>query len=137
MAELKTYDPKQVSVIVGGSIIKSWNTVTAARDNESWMMTTGTQGESTRTKNANKMGAITLVLPQASDDNAILSAYEISGAQISISIIDKSGISLHSMPEGTVTKTPDAEYGNEAGEREWIIRGDLPIHVPGGNPVTV
>jgi len=137
MGEPKTYDPTQVSVIVGGSIIKSWNTITAAREEESWMMTVGTQGEATRTKNANKMGSITLVLPQASVDNAILSAYEISGAQISISIIDKSGVSLHSMPEGTVAKTPDAEYGKEAVEREWIIRGNLPIHVPGGNPVTV
>jgi len=137
MADTKTYDPSQVVVIVGGSIIKSWNTVTAARDEENFMMTVGTQGEATRTKNANKMGVLTLVLPQASVDNAVLSAFFNSGAQISVSVTDKSGVSLHVIPEATVTKSPDAAYGKEAGEYEWLIRGNLSIHVLGGNPVAI
>jgi len=137
MADTKTYDPSQVVVIVGGSIVKSWNTVTAARDEENFMMTVGTQGEATRTKNANKMGVLTLVLPQASVDNAVLSAFFNSGAQISVSVTDKSGVSLHVIPEATVTKSPDAAYGKEAGEYEWLIRGNLSIHVLGGNPVAI
>lgn len=137
MGDLKTYDPSQVVVIIGGSIVKSWNTVTAARDEENFMMTTGTQGESTRTKNANKMGVITLVLPQASVDNAILSAFWNAGTQISVAVTDKSGVSLHAMPEATVTKSPDAGYGKEAAEYEWLIRGDLSVHVLGGNPVAI
>ena len=137
MGDTKTYDPSQVSVIIGGSIIKSWNTVTAARDEENFMMTVGTQGEATRTKNANKMGVITLVLPQASVDNLILTGFFNLGTQISVSITDKSGVSLHVIPEATVTKSPDASYGKEAGEYEWLIRGNLSVHVLGGNPVAI
>lgn len=137
MGDMKTYDPSQVSVIIGGSIIKSWNTVTAARDEENFMMTVRTQGEATRTKNANKMGVLTLVLPQASVDNLILTGFFNQGTQISVSITDKSGVSLHVIPEATVTKSPDAAYGKEAGELEWLIRGNLTVHVLGGNPVAI
>lgn len=137
MGDTKTYDPSQVVVVVGGSIIKSWNTVTAARDEESFMFTNGTQGEATRTKNANKMGVITLVLPQASVDNLVLSLSWNQGTQISVSVVDKSGASLHVIPEATVTKSPDAVYGKEAGELEWLIRGNLSVHTLGGNPVAI
>ena len=137
MGDMKTYDPSQVSVIIGGSIVKSWISVSAEPDEEGWMMTVGTQGEATRTKNANKMGVVTLVLPQASVDNAILSAFWNAGAQISVAVTDKSGVSLHAIPEATVTKSPDAAYGKEAGEYEWLIRGDLSVHVLGGNPVAI
>lgn len=137
MGDTKTYDPTQVVVVVGGSIIKSWNSVTAARDEENFMMTVGTQGEATRTKNANKMGVITLVLPQASVDNLVLSLSWNQGTQISVSVVDKSGVSLHVIPEATITKAPDAVYGKEAGELEWLIRGNLSVHTLGGNPVAI
>lgn len=137
MGDMKTYDPSQVVVIVGGSIVKSWISVAAARDEENFMMTVGTQGEVTRTKNANKMGVITLVLPQASVDNLTLSGFFNLGTQISVSVTDKSGVSLHVIPEATVTKSPDAAYGKEAGEYEWLIRGNLSVHVLGGNPVAI
>ena len=137
MGDMKTYDPSQVSVIIGGSIVKSWISVSAEPDEEGWMMTVGTQGEATRTKNANKMGVVTLVLPQASVDNAILSVLWNRGTQISVSITDKSGVSLHVIPEATVTKAPPGGYGKEAAEYEWLIRGNLTVHVLGGNPVAI
>ena len=31
---VKTYDPSQVAIIIGGRIIKSWNTVTVTRDED-------------------------------------------------------------------------------------------------------
>ncbi len=137
MGDMKTYDPSEVSIILAGSIIKSWISVSAERDEEAFMMTTGTGGESTRTKNANKMGVITLVLPQASVDNAVLTTLWNAGTQISVAVTDKSGVSLHVIPEATVTKSPDAAYGKEAGEYEWLIRGNLSVHVLGGNPVAI
>lgn len=137
MGDMKTYDPSQVSIILAGSIIKSWISVSAERDEEAFMMTTGTGGESTRTKNANKMGVITLTLPQASADNLVLSTLWNAGTQFSASITDKSGVSLSVISEATVTKAPPGAYGKEAGELEWLIRGDLSVHVLGGNPVAI
>jgi hypothetical protein len=130
---MKTYNPSQVSIIIGGSIVKSWNTVTPEPDEDGWLFSTGTSGESTRTKNANKMVTITLVLPQSSADNDILSGLEIAGSLIPISIIDKSGRTVITMPKGTVAKRPAVELGKEAGEREWLIKGDVPVYAVGGN----
>jgi len=131
----KTYDPSLVSVIIGGSIIKSWDIVKVGRDNDRWKMTEGTSGEVTRTKNTSLLGTVTLTLPQASSDNATLSSFEVAGSLIPCMIMDKGGTSLHTMPEGTVIKIADAEYGKDATTREWIIKGEIidPSIVGGNN----
>ena len=120
---VKTYDPTKVSLIVGGSIIKSWNTVSCVVDEDKWTFTKGTSGEVTRTKNPVMMGTLTLTLPQTSEDNAILSAFEFAGNTIACIITDRNGTSLHIMPQATVVKPADSEYGKESGEREWQIKG--------------
>ena len=132
---VKTYDPLQVSIIIGGSIIKSWDQVVVSRDNDRWNFSEGTSGEVTRTRNAGRLGSIKLVLPQASADNAVLSAFEVAGSLIACAVLDKGGSSVHVMPEGTVTRTPDAEYSKEAAQREWLVKGELidPNTVGGNN----
>jgi len=130
---MKNYNPKEVTLIIGGRIIKSWNTVRVAMDEDEWTFTAGTTGESTRTKNANKLGSLVITSPQASEDNAFMSAFQASGTLIPCSVVDKSGTSIHVMAKGTVVKMPDAEYGKEAGEREWTVKGDIETNLVGGN----
>lgn len=131
--DVKTYDPSQVSLIVGGTIIKSWNKIVVAKDEDSWSFSAGTSGEVTRTRNLNRLGAITVTLPQTSADNGMLSAFEVSGALLSCIVKDGSGRSLHVMPEGTVVKPADSEYAKESGEREWAIKGSVVEMTVGGN----
>ncbi len=131
---VKTYDPSQVSVIIGGSIMTSWETVKVGRDNDRWTFSQGTSGETTRTKNASLLGTIILTLPQASSDNATLSAFEVAGTLLPCMVVDKSGSSIATMPEGTVVKVPDLEFGKEAGQCEWSIKGDIiDPFISGGN----
>lgn len=130
---VKTYDPSQVAIIIGGRIIKSWNTVTVTRDEDGWTFSAGTSGESTRTKNLNKLGMIEIDMPQTSEDNAILSAFEIAGNTLNSSVIDKGGTSVALVPEGTVVKSADSEFAKESGSRVWQIKGDLVGFVVGGN----
>ncbi len=131
---MKTYDPKEVAVIIGGAIIKSWNTVTVAMLEDQNTFSASTTGEPTRTKNANKLATITLVVPQASEDNAALSTLLIADTVIPCSVIDTAGNSLHVMAEGVIVKSPDAEYAKEDGEREWVITGNINNpQVVGGN----
>ena len=129
----KTYAPGEVSVVIGGSIINSWNSVTVARNEDKNFASVGTQGEVTRTVNASNLGTITLVLPQSSADNAILSAKEVANGIESIGIMDKSGNSIHTMPEGFITTVAEAGYEKELTEREWVFMGDLPVNIIGGN----
>jgi len=133
MNEVRTYDPTQVSLIVGGSIIKSWNRIAVAKEEDDWTFAAGTTGEVTRTRNANRLGTITVVLPQTSQDNGILSAFAVSGGLLSCIVKDASGRSLHVMPEGTVVKPADSEYAKESGEREWAIKGSIVEMTVGGN----
>lgn len=120
---VKTYDPTKVSLIVGGSIIKSWNTITCVVDDPKFTFATGTTGEVTRTKNPIMMGTATIDLPQTSEDNAILSAFEVAGNTIPIIVVDRNGVSIHTMPQATIIKPADAEYGKDSGSREWEIKG--------------
>jgi len=134
MPGVKTYDPSQVNIIIGGSIMHSWSTITVSRKNDRWNFSEGTSGESTRTKNASLLGDIIITLPQASGDNAVLSAHELAGSLLACSVIDKSGASIHIMPEGTVIKVPEAGYGDVAGDRIWTVTGEIiDPNVVGGN----
>lgn len=131
--ELKTYDPKEVNAIIGGRILESWNTITVGREEDENTMSAGTSGEITRTKNANNLGTVTVVLPQTSSDNAILTGLAAAGGSFSVMIQDKSGSSVHVMAEAVIGKRPESEYGKEAGEREWTIMGGLTTDLPNGN----
>lgn len=130
---LKTYDPKEVNIIIGGRILQSWNSVTVAREEDENFMTAGTSGEVTRTKNANNLGTITAVLPQTSSDNAILSGLAAAGGVFSVMIQDKSGSSVHVMAEAVIGKRAESEYSKEASEREWTVFGGLTTDLPNGN----
>jgi len=134
MPDVKTYSPVQGSLIVGGSIVESWRTVSVAEDEDGWTFDVDSNsGETTRTENASKLGTFTVTLPQASTDNATLSAFKAAKSLIAVSFIDNSGASLHVMPLGTIVKVADAEYAKEAGDREWTIRGNLDVNILGGN----
>lgn len=132
-SEVKTYDPGQVSLIVGGTIIKSWNKIAVAKDEDDWSFSAGTTGEVTRVKNLNKLGTITITLPQTSQDNGFMSAFAVTGALLACIVKDGSGRSLHVMPEGTVVKPANSEYAKEPVEREWAIKGSVVEMTVGGN----
>ena len=132
--EVKTYDPSQGSLILGGAIIGSWRAVAVVEDEDGVTFDTDTNsGEATRTFNSSKLGTFTVTLPQASSDNAVMSAFKAAKSLISCVFKDNSGLSLHVMPLGTVVKSADAEYAKEAGDREWLVRGNLDVNVIGGN----
>jgi len=121
----KTYDPTQVSIILGVTKLSNWNEVTVAFDEDGWTFTSGTQGEATRTKNANKLGTITITVPQTSSDNDILSTWYLSGLNTPCDVRDNNGTSAGTMALGTVVKLSDQGFGKEAGTREWMVKGKL------------
>jgi len=138
---LKTYNPKEVSVIVGARVITGFaedSKVIVARENDSWAKVAGVDGEVTRSKSNDKSGSITINLMQSSDDNAFLTALyqsdELSGAGVvPVTVKDNSGTSLYIAPEAWIRKPPDSEFSREAGPREWILDcAELTMNV-GGN----
>lgn len=131
---LKTYDPSEGILAVGGALLESWNTITPDFAEDQNLMSVGTTGEVTRTKNANRLGTITINLPQTSSDNAVLSALALADTVINISFIDKSGTSVITIPSGVFVKQPSGVFGKDAadGSRDWQLTGKM-TWVGGGN----
>ena len=130
----KTYKPDQVTVSVGAVIITNFLSVTVSEEEDDWSYESGSGGEETRIKNSNKHGTITLELPQSTEANLQLSSIAAADATVPVNIADLSGFSLHSMPTGSINKTPDAVYNkSEASPREWAIGGRLAVNTIGGN----
>lgn len=130
---MRTYNPQEVSILGGVSLLTQWNNVRITRAEEGAMFSAGTNGEITRTINANKLGSFIITLPQSSIDNDILSALEIAKAALTWSVIDKSGNTVAIIELGTVVKIPDSDLGKEAGTREWTVTGELSTVFIGGN----
>lgn len=131
---VKTYDPSQVCLSVGVSMLTGWNKIVVRRDDDKWTFSAGTSGEATRTKNMSQLGEIEITIPQTHSDNAIMSGLEITDTLLACLIMDKGGSSVHAMPEGTVTKTAEATYDKESTDRVWIIKGNIiNPNIIGGN----
>lgn len=138
---VKTYDPKQVSVIIGSQPMKGFSDgdfVTVERNEDNWTLMVGADGESTRSKNANKSGKITITLLGSSESNDYLSqlqlADELTGNGTFGGLIkDNRGRSLYTFATGWITKQPSAGFAKESPTREWVIETDELIPFTGGN----
>lgn len=134
IAALKTYNPGDVVVAVGGALLESWNQITAEFAEDQNLISTGTTGETTRTKNANRTGTVTINVPQTSSDNAVLNALALADSVVNVSIVDKSGTTVITIPEAVFTKPPNIVLGKDAadGSRDWMLTGKMAM-AGGGN----
>lgn len=130
---MRTYNPKEVAVVLGTSLLTGWNNIRIVRAEDGVMFNAGTQGEITRTINQNKLGSFVITMQQSSIDNETLSALEISKSAIPCTMIDRSGTSTAIIDLGTVVKMPDSDFGKESGTREWTITGELTEFIGSNN----
>ncbi len=138
---MKEYSPKDVQVIFGGNIISGFadgSMVTISREVDGFTKHTGSQGEVTRVKSANKSGEASIMLAQSSPSNLILSAIEAADELTSNGILpfivkDVSGKSIYFAGEAWIRKTPDSEFSDVVTDREWIIDFAEMLPIVGGN----
>ena len=138
----RTYDPSQVNLVLGITVLNNWDTIRIAYEEDQITHSAGTQGEVTRTLNANKLGTITVTCPQTSIDNGVFSNYAISKFVVPCTVLDLNGTgqllgqvgaTKVIMPMGSVVKLSDSELAKESGQREWTIRGKLDVYYVGSN----
>lgn len=138
---VKTYSPKDVSVIVAGTQISGFaedTFVNVERDSDAFTKVVGADGEVSRTASADLSGTITITLLGTSASNDILSALAVADAlslsgQFPILIKDELGTSLHTAAEAWIQKAASKEYGAEVGDVEWLIQCSDLIEFTGGN----
>lgn len=138
---VKTYDPKNVSLIVGGKIIGGFTDgtfITAERNEAMWNLKVGVDGIGTRAKTNNTSGKITIVLHQSSNSNDDLSALAAadelanSGA-VPVLLRDNSGRTLCTALTAWIQKYANAEFGKEVSNRTWVMETDQLVIFDGGN----
>lgn len=138
---VKTYDPKQVSVIVGGKIMSGFSDTTfikASRNEQAFNLKVGTDGEGTRAKSNNLSGKVEITLMQSSQSNDDLSAFaaldELQNAGVvPLLINDKSGRTVLQATTAWIQKYADVEFAKETSTRTWILETDQFLIFEGGN----
>lgn len=134
---MRTYDPSEGKLILGISALNNWDSVRFGYEEDQVFHSSGTQGEVTRTINANKLGTYVITLPQSSTDNETLSNYKLTNAVIPCSFIDNNGTTKAIMSLGSVVKMADVENGKEAAQREWTVKGKFDYLYVGSNNLDV
>lgn len=138
---VREYNPAEVNLIVGGNIIQGYaedTFVVVARNEQSFTLNIGSDGEGVRSKSNNFSGTLTLTLQQGSPSNDILSALNQAdelngGGVVSLLLQDANGTSLVAMETAWIQRPADQEFARESGTREWVIETDRMTTFVGGN----
>ncbi len=142
MADVKTFDFKQVAVIVGGVPMTNFaegdDVISIEFSKEAYELKMGADGEPTRSKSNDNSAKITLKLMKSSDSNDVLNGFYqadklSNGGIVSILISDKSGRESHFADKVWIQKGPNAGLGMNVSTREWVlVTGEL-TSTYGGN----
>ena len=141
MANVETYSPKNVAVIVGGVAITGFaegTFIVLEREVDSFTKVVGADGDVSRTANANKSGSCTITLKQTSDSNDVLSGILLADeitlrGQFPFLLKDTNGRTLAESPCGWIRRVPNSEFGSDQTNREWIVDLSELIVFTGGN----
>lgn len=144
--EIKTYDPSQIQITVGGTPITGYEPgtfINIVRDVNNFDFTVGPDGkEGIRTKLNNRSALVTLTLRQVSVSNLVLSNLanrdEVSGdGVVPVQVTDLSNPDTQFVAaKGWLEKPADAAYAESPQGRPWAIRMGEVAMKHGGNPPT-
>lgn len=138
---VKTYDPAQVLLIIAGIPISGYakgTFINAGRENPTFNLSVGSDGEGARAKSNDKSGNLTLTLIQTSVSNDALSGLhaldEASGDGVGPLLLkDNSGRTLIEAETCWLEKPADSEFSDEITDREWTVKTDKMEVFVGGN----
>jgi hypothetical protein len=140
---VKTLDPNSVAVTFGINQLKGYadgTFIKVERNEDSFSLKIGADGEVARVRNANQSGRVTLTLLQTSASNAILAALLIADevspngmSVLSLMVKDNQGNELFFAEEAWIVKPPAAEHSKEVTTREWVFECARIRMFSGGN----
>lgn len=126
---VRTYDPKQVIVTIGGIPLSGYSEGTfleIARNEPTWNTVVGADGLVTRGKTNNFSGTLTLTLKQSSPSNDVLSGFlaldEASNSGVfPVLVKDLSGDSIYFSGQCWVTQYANSTFGKDITDRQWTL----------------
>ena len=129
MSNLYTFDPAQVSVIIGGVEMSGFSDgtfVEVSVNGKDWEILSGADGDIVRAKKQNRISTLSLTLLQSSHCNDILSAWRVidkstlSGA-VAAQIKDKTGSTIISADYSFIMQPPAVTFSDGIEKRTWTI----------------
>lgn len=129
---VRTYDPKQVIVTIGGVPMSGFSDGTfleVVRNEPTWNMVVGADGLVTRGKTNNFSGTLTLTLKQSSPSNDVLSAFlavdeATNAGVIPVLIKDLSGNSVYFSARAWINQYANSTFGKDISDRQWTLSLD-------------
>lgn len=139
---IKTYDPSNVQVILGGVPMTGFadgTFVNISFDEDQYTKTVGADGEVSRSKSNNNTATVALTLKQTSSSNDALSALYMADRLNNAGAVPfmvkeiGTGRTLCFAQAAWVQKLPDVGYSKDVEDRAWTLAtGQMEIFV-GGN----
>ena len=138
---VRTYDPKQITVTFGPTIITDFaegTFVKVARNGNAFEKQRGADGSVDRiNKNALDF-TVNFTLKQTSPINAVLSGVMLAdqlsnSGTLPLVVKDLGGSTLFTAAQAWIAKDPDMEFGDTLGSREWTFETGPAANLIGGN----
>jgi hypothetical protein len=128
-----TYDPSQVSLIVGGTRIIGWESITFADAEARVTPRRSADGQQSRSVKRNVLKTCTIVLNQQSEGVAILDVLALSSEVVPVIFNDGSGIATVATAVADVSQQGDMAFGQEAGDVTYTMNLYNANAIQGGN----
>lgn len=124
--EVLTYVPSNVALILSGSQVKGWNSISVARSDPVFKQIKGIRGKNTRTRIKNSSATIVIETPQTELINEVLSmvleADSVNGtARLEISLMESTGSSFFTTNTAYISQWPELKYSGELGVNVWTL----------------
>ena len=124
--EVLTYVPSNVALILSGSQVEGWNSISVVRSDPVFKQIKGIRGKNTRTRIKNSSATIVIETPQTELINEVLSmvleADSVNGtARLEISLMESTGSSFFTTSTAYIERHPELKYTNELGMNVWTL----------------
>jgi hypothetical protein len=137
----KVYDPKQVTLIIGGAVITGFAEDDFIRVTfpDAGSKVVGADGEVVFSKSPDETAELTFRLKQSSPSNDVLSALvrasRLTNTPIPGVVVKGNGRTLVASPHAWLTGKPEMSFGKEIKDFEWkFALGDTEAHWGGIDP---
>jgi len=120
--EVKTYDAADVVTIVNGVFMTGYgeDMVSVVKDEESYTVKVGAQGDAVRSKVNNPLGTITLTLQSTSPQCTYLDSLANTGSLVSVSVVHAgTPKETNTSTQAFIKKPADREYGAESADKTY------------------
>lgn len=141
---VKTVDPKNIILTVGGHIISGYadgTFISVERAEDAYAESVGADGEVVRVRSHNRLTALTVTLQQTSESNSVLSTIaqldeRANAGVVPVLLKEIDGDTVIASGKAWIKKFANVEYSKEITNREWtftLAEGEMFV---GGNLVS-